>query len=59
MKALAYKMRSNFAMVGLEMMSGKLHEIEFIIEVKDLSKINLTPEELRMIFEKQKKEVKD
>ena len=40
-------------------MSGKLHEIEFIIEVKDLSKINLTPEELRMIFEKQKKEVKD
>jgi hypothetical protein len=46
-------------MVGLEMMSGKLHEIEFIIEVKDLSKINLTPEELRMIFEKQKKEVKD
>ena len=33
--------------------------IEFIIEVKDLSKINLTPEELRRIFEKQRKEVKD
>ena len=59
MKALAHKMRPNFATVGLEMMSGKLHEIESIIEVKDLNKINLTPEELRMIFEKQKKEVKD
>ena len=59
MKALAYKMRPNFAMVGLEMMSDKLLEIESIIEVKDLSKINLTPEELRIKFEKQKKEVKD
>ena len=46
-------------MVGLEIMSDKLHEIESIIEVKDLNKINLTPEELRMKFEKQKKEVKD
>jgi hypothetical protein len=46
-------------MVGLEMMSDKLLEIESIIEVKDLSKINLTPEELRIKFEKQKKEVKD
>jgi hypothetical protein len=44
-------------MVGLEMMSVKLHEVESIIEVKDLNKINLTHEELRMIFEKQKKEV--
>jgi len=59
MKALAHKMRPNFAMVGLEMMSDKLLEIESIIEVKDLSKINLTPEELRIKFEKQKKEVKD
>ena len=59
MKALAHKMRRNFAMVGLEIMSDKLHEIESIIEVKDLNKINLTPEELRMKFEKQKKEVKD
>lgn len=39
------------------MMSVKLHEVESIIEVKDLNKINLTHEELRMIFEKQKKEV--
>ena len=59
MKALAHKMRPNFAMVGLEIMSDKLHEIESIIEVKDLNKINLRPEELRMKFEKQKKEVKD
>lgn len=59
MKALAHKMRPNFAMVGLEMMSDKLLEIESIIEVKDLSKINITPEELRIKFEKQKKEVKD
>ena len=59
MKALAHKMRFNFAMVGLEMMSDKLLEIESIIEVKDLSKINITPEELRIKFEKQKKEVKD
>jgi len=46
-------------MVGLEMMNDKLLEIEFIIEVKDLSKKKLTPEELRIKFEKQKKEVKD
>ena len=59
MKALAHKMRPNFAMVGLEIMSDKLLEIESIIEVKDLSKINITPEELRIKFEKQKKEVKD
>ena len=29
--------------------------IEFIIEIKDLNKINLTPEELRRIFENQRR----
>ena len=59
MKALGHKMRPNFTMVGSEWISNKLHELESIIEIKDLNKMNLTPEELRMKFEKAKREVRD